>query len=115
MYSSPKQGLIGVDVADAGDLSLVEQESLDGCGSAFGELAQVLGGEQLVKWLEAKTGGEERLERAAAEKELAGAEAPGVDAREVRHFPRAPAAQLHAHADMLLRGVGVGEHRAGHP
>ncbi len=74
-----KQRLVGVDVADARDPPLVEQQRLDRRAPPARERAQVLGGEALVEGLVAQARGEERLERLLAEQQLAGAESARVD------------------------------------
>ena len=63
---------------DAGDPPLVEQERLDRRAAPARQRAQRRAGELAVERLEAQAGGEERVARRGAERQLAGAEAPRV-------------------------------------
>ncbi len=108
MDAGAMQRLVGVDVAHARDPALVEQQRLDRRGPPARERAQVLGREALVQRLEPQAGREERLQRLAAEQQLAGAEAPRID----DHQPPL-GAQLDAHAH--VRRLGLGAHTARPP
>ena len=81
-----EEGLVGVDVADARDAALVEQEGLDRGASPAGEVAQVRGREALVERLDPEARREEALELLVPQHQLAGPEAPRID----DHEPLAP-------------------------
>ena len=108
--SRAEEGLVGVDVADARDRALVQQQRLDRPRAPAGERAQVLCGEARIERLEAEACVEEGRERVIAGEQLRGAEAPRVGDREAR------AARLQQHAHARVRGLwlGVHEHGAGH-
>ena len=74
VHAGAKQRLVGVDVADAGDPALVEQERLDRGAPPARQRAQQRGREGVVERLDAEARGEERLERLVADHQLAGAE-----------------------------------------
>ena len=104
----PEQRLVGVDVPDARDPLLVEQERLDRSARRPRQRVQVRGRELLVERLEAEPSGEERVERVTAERQLAGAEAPRVGVCEVVIVEPQP------HAGVRRRSLGVEQQRAGH-
>ncbi len=109
-----EQSLVGIDVADARDPALVQQERLDRRRPALGQPAQVTHGEALVERLQPEPHREERLERIAAQQQLARAEAARIDDRQPARARGTSRAQLDAHAHMQLLGVRLREHRAGH-
>ncbi len=102
MDARAEQRLVGVDVADARDLALVEQQRLDRRRAPARERAQVLGREPLVERLEPEARGEERLQRLRAEQQLARAEAARVDDHQAA---RLRAARRAAPTPMRTRGV----------
>ncbi len=95
-----EESLVGVDVADPRDATLVEQERLDRGGAPPRERPQVSGGEPLVQRLQPEAGSEELLQRRLSEQQLTGAEAPRVD----DHEPAASATAPPAPGDR--RGLG---------
>src|ERR1700730_12508804 len=91
MHSGPEEGLVGVDVPDARDAPLVEQERLDRSAAAAGEPFEPLGGETLVERLDPEALDEERIEGLGAEQQLSRAEAARGGDREPQD--RAPPAK----------------------
>ena len=83
VHARAEQRLVGVDVPDAGDPALVEQERLHRRPAAARERAQVLGAEAGVEGLEAEARAQEGVERGAPVGELAGAEAARVDVEQL--------------------------------
>src|ERR1700676_2911617 len=83
MHTRAKERLVGVDVSDPGDHSLIEQERLDRRPSPPCERAQQRRCEGNVEGLDSESGGVERLERRLADHELARTEATGVDEAQV--------------------------------
>ena len=77
-----KQRLVGVDVADARDPALVEQDGLDRRAPVARLQVELLGREVRAERLDAEARVEERVERGPAERELAGAEAARVAERD---------------------------------
>src|SRR4051812_19959716 len=78
MDAGAKERLVGVDVADARDAALVQQQRLDRRAPLARLQVEVLGREVRAERLDAQAAVEELLQRGAAERELAGAEAARV-------------------------------------
>ena len=108
VHAGAEQRLVGVDVPDAGDAALVEQERLDRRARGLGERVQVLAGEVALERLDAEAGVEEGVERLRAERELAGAEAARVV--EDEHV----VAEVEPHPHVPRRRGRVEQERAGH-
>ena len=75
----PEQRLVGVDVPDAGDPLLVEQHRLDRRPTRARQREHAIDAEAVPERLDPQSGGEERVERVAADGQLARAEAARVD------------------------------------
>src|SRR5579884_3613747 len=82
MHARPEQRLIGVDVADAGDVALVEQERFHRHATPAAALAQVLGAERIRERLDAEALSEVEPERIRAVHEMPGAEPTWVDVQQ---------------------------------
>ena len=104
-----EQRLVRVDVADARDPLLVEQERLDGRARAACERVQVLAGEVLGERLDAEPRAEVGVELGPAGQQPAGAEAARVDEAE-----RVLVVEAHDRARVGRARLGVVEQVAGH-
>ena len=104
-----KQRLVGVDVADARDPALVEQDGLDRRAAVARLQVQVLGRELGAERLDPEARVEEGVELRAAERELAGAEAARVAEGDDVAIVEL---QAHAHVGRVARRVV--EQVAGH-
>ena len=109
MDAGAVQRLVGVDVADAGDPLLVEQERLDRRAAALRERAQVRAGEVRLERLEPRRAAKNASSASGAERQLARPEAARVD----EHSSPSPRSKRHAR---VRRPLGrAQQQRAGHP
>ena len=118
-----EQRLVGVDVADARDPALVEQQRLDRRRAPARERAQVLGGEALVERLEPSRAAKNASSAGSPQQQLAGAEAARVDDHQAHvPSPRAPSQRRpgdpHGASSMRTRAsrarARTSHRRAGH-
>ena len=107
---SAEEGLVRVDVADARDPLLVEQERLHRRPRAACERVQVLACEVVGERLDAEPRAEIRVELGPAGEQPAGAEAARVDEAE-----RVLVVEAHDRARVGRARLGVVEQVAGHP
>ncbi len=110
MDAGSKQRLVGVDVADPGDLALIEQQGLDRRAAAAGQPVQVPAGEVRVERLNAEPGSQEVVQRGTPKSELAGAEATRVDEGD----PMCAAVELEDDSRVRRRAARVQQQRPGH-
>jgi hypothetical protein len=82
MDAGPEEGLVGIDVPDAGDPSLIEHECLDGRAPAAGGIPQVLGREPGGEWLDTDAGCQVLVSGVRSVHEVPGPEASRVDVDE---------------------------------
>jgi hypothetical protein len=111
----PEQGLISVDVADAGDQLLIEEHGLDRRAAAAHHRAQVRDRKVLVEGLKAQARREEIIKRLRADHELPRAEPACVgDHQTSRRQTPDPVDELHADAGVRRLCDGVVEQHPAH-
>jgi len=108
--SRPEQRLVRVDVADAGNPALVEDERLDRRRAPARDRPQVTSRERGRQWLDPEAGTQVRITCVGAVDDVAGTEPPRVDIDQ-------PMAVVEIDPDPCVcrLDLGVQQERPGHP
>jgi hypothetical protein len=110
MNAGQEQRLVGVDVSDSSDPSLIEHERLHRSGPSASNPAQALRSELGRERLDPQPQREIRIARRTAEQQVAGPEPPGIDV----HQP-VPIVEPQPDAGVQRVERRVKQQRSGHP